>query len=76
MEDKKTRDTVKAKEKEMKAEKEAERQVRRPITASCLHLLIYRSAGYKESKTNGQLRPRRNDMRNLQRRCTGNVWSG
>jgi hypothetical protein len=84
-EERKAMATVKAKEKEMKEEKEAERQVRKlflflktntlPKAATVAWLsntdfISYRG-GYKRSGTNELPRKRRHGTRNLQRLCTG-----
>lgn len=69
---------MKAKEKELKEEKEEERQVRLPHTAlnpvGSTLIFDYRNE-YKPSRTNEQRRRSVKDTRNWLRRCTRSAWS-
>lgn len=73
---------MKAKEKEMKEEKEEERQVcgdlffdKKPSLPSTHFTHNVRSAEFKQSKTSEQERKRRNDTRRWPKRCTASEWS-
>jgi len=66
---------VKAHEKEMKDEKEAERKVRSSNLLETMrlddeHILIIHRNTFRRSRIGGKPRRRRNDMRRWQRRCT------
>jgi hypothetical protein len=67
---------VKAKEKEMKDEKEAERQVGCEwcILLRIVILIFNSRGGYKPLKRRGQRKRRRLVMRSWQRRCTRSEW--
>ena len=77
---------MKAKEKEMKDEKEDERQVRRQPTwasemlqdleAWALLIFSLSRGAYNESKIGEQQRRRRKDMRRWQKKCIENEWRG
>jgi hypothetical protein len=77
MEDKKFKDAMKAKEKEMKDEKEADRQVRLEfVPCEKKKLLTSCSGGYKVSKTSERLKLRRSATRSSQKRCIERGSSG
>lgn len=70
---------MKAKEKEMKDEKEDERQVRRQLQISEARALLmceFDRGAYNESKIGEQPRRKRKDMRRWQRKCIENEWRG
>lgn len=61
---------VKAHEKEMKDEKEAERKVRNALGLQIEDVLTTCRSTYRRSRTGGRPRRRRNDTRRWPRRCT------
>jgi len=68
---------MKAKEKEMKDEKEAERQVGCPnVYSHCSCSQSYSREKCNPSKTNVLQRLKKNDMRRWPRRCTRSGWNG
>lgn len=73
---------IKAKEKEMKDEKEAERQVTKTLSHGCFGALLIKRVcenyrdGRKRLKISERRRRRRSGMRRWRRKCIGSGWSG